>query len=145
MGKTDGKKGGRDNRLLLTDRESSEHKEPINLPMETLFGKPPKLSRVVESRKLSLPSFDSSLATYLPKMESGFLEVAIQRVLTLPSVGSKSFLITIGDRYVYLSEQSLPSSYPDESPEICSKSIILTHLVLGLHFHLEEEWLTPNT
>lgn len=100
VGKTDGKKGGRDNRLLLTDRESSEHKEPINLPMETLFGKPPKLSRVVESRKLSLPSFDSSLATYLPKMESGFLEVAIQRVLTLPSVGSKSFLITIGDRSV---------------------------------------------
>lgn len=100
VGKTDGERGGRENRLLLTDRESNEFKQPINLPMETLFGKPPKLSRIVESRKPSLPSFDSSLVTYLPKMKSGFLEEAIQRVLKLPSVGSKSFLITIGDRSV---------------------------------------------
>lgn len=100
VGKTDGERGGKQNRLLLTDRESNDFKKPIDLPMETLFGKPPKLSRVVESRQPSLPSFDSSLATYLPKMKSGFLEEAIQRVLRLPSVGSKSFLITIGDRSV---------------------------------------------
>lgn len=100
VGKTDGDRGGQENRLLLTDRESNEYKQPINLPMETLFGKSPKLSRTVESRKPSLPLFDSSLATYLPKMKSGFLEEAIQRVLKLPSVGSKSFLITIGDRSV---------------------------------------------
>ena len=98
VGKTDGERGGKENRLLLTDRDSTKYKEPINLPMETLFGKPPKLSRSVESRNLSLPSFDSSLGTYLPKMKSGFLEEAIQRVLKLPSVGSKAFLITIGDR-----------------------------------------------
>ena len=101
VGKTTGERGGRENRLLLTDRESNEYKEPIDLPMETLFGKPPKLSRTVESRKTLLPSFDSSLLTYLPKMESGFLEEAIQRVLKLPSVGSKSFLITIGDRSTF--------------------------------------------
>lgn len=76
--------------------------------MDTLFGKPPKLSRTVASQKPSLPSFDSSLATYLPKMKSGFLEEAIQRVLKLPSVGSKSFLITIGDRrYVFRGQKVL--------------------------------------
>ena len=95
---TDGERGGGHNRLLLTDRESNEYKEPINLPMETLFGRLPRLSRNVESRKPSLPFFDSSLATYLPKSKSGFLQEAVQRVLKLPSVGSKSFLITIGDR-----------------------------------------------
>ena len=98
VGKTDGERGGKENRLLLTDRESNEYRVPINLPMETLFGKPPKLSRNVNSRMPSLPPFDSSLATYLPKMKSGFLEEAIQRVLQLPSVASKAFLITIGDR-----------------------------------------------
>ena len=108
VGKTEGERGGKENRLLLTDRESNEYRVPINLPMETLFGKPPKLSRKVDSRIPSLPSFDSSLATYLPKMKSGFLEEAIQRVLKLPSVGSKAFLITIGDRrYVYSKFYSL--------------------------------------
>ncbi len=100
VGTTNGAKGSSDNKLILTDRESKEHKQPINLPLETLFGKPPKLSRVVDSRKISLPAFDSSLATYLPKASSGVLEEAVQRVLNLPAVGSKSFLITIGDRSV---------------------------------------------
>ena len=108
VGKTDGERGGKENRLLLTDRESNEYRVPINLPMETLFGKPPKLSRIVNSRIPSLPSFDSSLASYLPKMTGGFLEEAIQRVLKLPSVGSKAFLITIGDRrYLYSNFHSL--------------------------------------
>lgn len=100
VGTTDGQKGSDTNRLLLTDRESKDNKQPINLPMDTLFGKPPKLSRVVQSRKLLLPPFDSSLATYLPKATSGILQQAIERVLKLPAVGSKSFLITIGDRSV---------------------------------------------
>ncbi len=100
VGKTDGERGSSQNRFLLTDREARELKQPIDLPMETLFGKPPKLSRVVESRTLWLPAFDSSLATYLPKMKNGFLDEAIQRVLKLPAVASKSFLINIGDRSV---------------------------------------------
>ncbi|KAL6721529.1 phosphoribosylformylglycinamidine synthase [Lecanora helva] len=101
VGKADGQRAGTENRLLLTDRESEEYPHPINLPMETLFGKPPKLSRNVESRRLTLPAFDSSLASYLPKVkDGGVLEEAVQRVLNLPAVGSKSFLITIGDRSV---------------------------------------------
>ncbi|CBY01688.1 hypothetical protein IAQ61_010075 [Plenodomus lingam] len=88
-------------RLVLKDRDSKETPTPIDLPMSTLFGKPPKMSRIVESRKLRLPAFDSSLSMYIPDTpKDGLIAEAVDRVLTLPSVGSKSFLITIGDRSV---------------------------------------------
>jgi len=89
--------------LVLMDRESAQYPKPIDLPMSVLFGKPPKLSRVVESRKLQLPAFDSSLALYMPKAPidtPSIVHEAVHRVLALPAVGSKSFLITIGDRTV---------------------------------------------
>ncbi|KAK6347157.1 hypothetical protein TWF696_007235 [Orbilia brochopaga] len=87
-------------RLVLTDRESKEHPTPIDLPMSTLFGKPPKMHKDVQTRKLQIPAFDASLKTYLPSPPASVLAEAIERVLTLPSVGSKQFLITIGDRSV---------------------------------------------
>jgi len=90
----------RGNRVVLIDRESKDHPLPIDLPTSILFGKPPRLSRVVESRKLLLPAFDSSLTSYLPKLKGGFLDEAVSRVLQVPSVASKTFLITIGDRTV---------------------------------------------
>jgi phosphoribosylformylglycinamidine synthase len=88
-------------RLILLDRESNDIRKPVDLPMSTLFGKPPKMTKVAESRKLTLPLFDASLSTYLPTVPSdGLLDEAVNRVLALPCVGSKSFLITIGDRTV---------------------------------------------
>ena len=88
-------------RLILMDRDSSDEPTPIDLPMPILFGKPPKMHRTVESRILRLPTFDSSLASYLPEVSSEqVLGNAVDRVLSLPAVGSKSFLITIGDRTV---------------------------------------------
>lgn len=89
-------------RLVLMDRDSSECPKPIDLPMSVLFPKDPvRMSRIVDSQPLHLPAFDPSLSTYLPSQSmDGLLEEAINRVLTLPSVGSKSFLITIGDRTV---------------------------------------------
>ena len=95
VGKAEGPVNG-ETRLVLTDRESPEYPKPIDLPMSVLFGKAPKLTRVVESRKLHLPDFDSSLSSYLPEFSGSFLDEAISRVLSLPAVGSKSFLITIG-------------------------------------------------
>lgn len=105
--------GGReeDRKLVLTDRDSKENPKVIDLPMSTLFGKPPKMQRVVESRKLPLASFDATLEGYRhtgspfddPLPEGQFhelVEQAVNRVLQLPSVGSKNFLITIGDRTV---------------------------------------------
>lgn len=88
-------------RLVLKDRDSAEHPNPIDLPMSVLFGKPPKLSRIVESRQLHLERFDSSLSSYIPEApKAEMLQAAVDRVLTLPAVGSKAFLITIGDRTV---------------------------------------------
>ena len=101
VGTTAGAKGSSGNRLQLTDRESTEHVKPIDLPMDTLFGKPPKLSRTVERFRPSFPGFDSSLTMYLPSLSNeALIEEAITRVLKLPAVGSKSFLVTIGDRSV---------------------------------------------
>lgn len=88
-------------RLLLSDSESADQSPPIDMALSTLFGKPPKLSRNVALRKTQLPTFDRSLATYLPTLDkSSLLQEAISRVLQLPAVASKMFLITIGDRTV---------------------------------------------
>ncbi|KAF2427583.1 phosphoribosylformylglycinamidine synthase [Tothia fuscella] len=95
--------GGRneEKRLILIDRDSPEFPKPIDLPMSVLFGKPPRMTRIVDSRKLRLQRFDSSLERYLPNTpKEEILAEVVNRVLSLPSVGSKSFLITIGDRSV---------------------------------------------
>ncbi|KAF2467988.1 phosphoribosylformylglycinamidine synthase [Lindgomyces ingoldianus] len=94
-------KAKQEQRLVLTDRDSKDHPTPIDLPMPILFGKPPKMSRIVDSRKLRLPAFDSSLSIYIPDTsKDGLIRESTDRVLALPAVGSKSFLITIGDRTV---------------------------------------------
>ena len=91
----------KEKQLVLMDRDSESEPKPIDLPMPILFGKPPKMHRTVDSRILQLPTFDSSLSSYLPKVSSeAVLGHAVDRVLALPGVGSKSFLITIGDRTV---------------------------------------------
>ncbi|SOB75981.1 phosphoribosylformylglycinamidine synthase [Marinobacter sp. LV10R510-11A] len=65
--------------------------KPIDLPMDVLFGKPPRMHRSVKRTSFTKPVFDSTQID---------LNDAIRRVLRLPSVGSKSFLITIGDRTI---------------------------------------------
>ena len=64
---------------------------PVDLPMSVLFGKPPKMHRTAERLELALSTFDDSAIE---------LDEAVDRVLKHPSVASKSFLITIGDRSV---------------------------------------------
>lgn len=87
-------------RLVLTDRESQTHPRPIDLSLSTLFGKPPKLHRTVETRRHELPNFDNSLRAYCPQAMDNILQEAASRVLQLPAVASKMFLITICDRTV---------------------------------------------
>lgn len=88
-------------RLVLNDRDSKENPTVIDLPMSTLFGKVPKMKRSVESRKLNLPQFDNSLKSYIPSTpETDVIAEVVDRVMHLPAVGSKGFLITIGDRTV---------------------------------------------
>ncbi|KAH7923141.1 phosphoribosylformylglycinamidin [Leucogyrophana mollusca] len=86
--------------LIVTDRLLSQ--DVIRLKMSTLFGKPPRMSRKDTSRKIRFNPLDTSLSTYLPNTLSlpERLSAAVNRVLRLPSVGSKSFLITIGDRTI---------------------------------------------
>ncbi|CEH12898.1 phosphoribosylformylglycinamidine synthase [Ceraceosorus bombacis] len=87
-------------RLVVTD--SLLNSTPIDLPMATLFGKPPKIAR--QSKHSSPPRypFDTTLKTYLGSATdiSAAVTEAFDRVLRLPTVGSKSFLITIGDRSI---------------------------------------------
>lgn len=100
VGKTEGE-DSQTSRLILKDRESKDFPKPIDLPMSMLFGRPPRISKMVESRILHLPPFDSSLVLYLPDaLNLDAVDEAIKRVLALPAVGSKSFLITIGDRTI---------------------------------------------
>lgn len=64
---------------------------PIDLPLSVLLGKPPRMTRRFERQ-----SFEgASLA-----LDGVELSEAIERVLRLPTVADKSFLITIGDRSV---------------------------------------------
>ena len=64
---------------------------PVDMPMNVLLGKPPKMHRDVTHVKRDFPAID------LTGMD---LKVAGERVLSLPTVGDKSFLVTIGDRSV---------------------------------------------
>jgi phosphoribosylformylglycinamidine synthase len=87
--------------LVVTDRLFGT--DVIRIKMSTLFGKPPRMARSDASRmRECYTALDTSLATYLPaepRLPVRLVEAAA-RVLRLPSVGSKAFLITIGDRSV---------------------------------------------
>ncbi|WP_341501766.1 phosphoribosylformylglycinamidine synthase [Gallaecimonas sp. GXIMD4217] len=63
---------------------------PIDLPLDVLLGKPPKMHRDVQSRSAegNELSFDIDV------------QEAAERLLRLPTVAEKTFLITIGDRSV---------------------------------------------
>ncbi|EIW72263.1 phosphoribosylformylglycinamidine synthase [Tremella mesenterica] len=91
-----------EDRLVVTDRFLGEN--PIDIPMSVLFGKPPRMHRHAITSTPPREPFDPSLFTYLPTYKgaptTSLLAETINRVLRLPSVGSKSFLITIGDRSI---------------------------------------------
>ncbi|MBI5451780.1 MAG: phosphoribosylformylglycinamidine synthase [Gammaproteobacteria bacterium] len=64
---------------------------PVDVPMALLLGKPPKMLRNVHHQTFHKPEFDTSGLD---------LHEAALRVLRLPTVADKTFLITIGDRSV---------------------------------------------
>ncbi len=72
---------------------SDEHFEntPIDLPLEVLLGKPPRMHRT--ATRIAVPHTPLDLASI-------DLDEAARRVLRLPTVGDKTFLVTIGDRTV---------------------------------------------
>ena len=78
-----------DGRLTVTDRAFDNR--VVDLPLDMLLGKPPKMHREVRR----------DVAAAVP-LDLGGIEVddAIGRVLRFPAVADKSFLIHIGDRTV---------------------------------------------
>ncbi len=79
--------------LVLEDTAvaSGDQRFPVDMPMNVLLGKPPKMHRDVATVQRELPPMD---LTGVP------LEKAVIDVLAHPTVASKRFLITIGDRAV---------------------------------------------
>jgi len=75
----------------LNLNDSQFENKPIDMPLDVLLGKPPKMHRDVSSKKVSSPALDDAGIT---------LSDAATRILSLPTVAEKTFLITIGDRSV---------------------------------------------
>ena len=78
-----------DDQLTVHDKEFGDY--PVDMPLSVLLGKPPKMTRNVARETPRLTACDTG------QIE---LREAIERVLRLPSVANKTFLISIGDRTV---------------------------------------------
>ena len=65
--------------------------DPVDMPLDLLLGKPPRMTRDVQSITPAQRPFD------LAPIDA---REALYRVLRLPTVADKTFLITIGDRTV---------------------------------------------
>jgi len=78
-----------DGRLVVHDQHFGN--DAVAMPLEVLLGRAPRLQRTATHGKSALPALD---------LQGIDLKEAAVRVLRLPSVASKNFLITIGDRSV---------------------------------------------
>ncbi|MBQ4839122.1 phosphoribosylformylglycinamidine synthase [Pseudoalteromonas luteoviolacea] len=75
----------------LTVADSHFDNNPVDLPLEVLLGKAPKMHRDVESKQVEGEALN---------IDSIKVEEAAKRLLRLPTIAEKTFLITIGDRTV---------------------------------------------
>ena len=64
---------------------------PVDIPLDVLLGKPPRMTRDVTSAVPPLQAFDVATID---------IGEAVRRVLRFPAVADKTFLISIGDRSV---------------------------------------------
>jgi len=81
-----------DGRLLVDDRDAPPPAPPpVDLPLDFLLGKLPRMARRYVARPAVAPS-----STVIHDDIAGMLD----RVLRLPAVADKTFLVTIGDRSV---------------------------------------------
>ncbi|TMN74516.1 phosphoribosylformylglycinamidine synthase [Pseudoalteromonas sp. S1727] len=75
----------------LTVADSHFDNNPVDLPLDVLLGKAPKMHREAHSLKATSEALDTA------KID---IADAAQRLLRLPTIAEKTFLITIGDRSV---------------------------------------------
>jgi phosphoribosylformylglycinamidine synthase len=81
-----------DGRLVLDDaRAPAPAQPPIDIPLELVLGKPPRMVRRAEPIAPRTAALDLGGAS---------VAEALDRVLGLPTVADKTFLVTIGDRTV---------------------------------------------
>jgi phosphoribosylformylglycinamidine synthase len=78
-------------RSHLKLKDSHFGNTPIDLEMSVLFGSTPKTLKKAKSSVINEPEFNDTGIN---------LADAIERILKLPTVASKNFLVTIGDRTV---------------------------------------------
>jgi len=78
-----------EHQLVVEDSRFGE--AAVDMDLTVLLGKPPKMTRSVHHRPRALPRLE------LDRVD---LREAVERVLRLPSVADKTFLISIGDRTV---------------------------------------------
>ena len=78
-----------DDQLVVADRHFGNN--AVDMPLNVLLGKPPKMSRKFDRIDIERDAFTT---------KGRDISDVIERVLRLPSVASKSFLITIGDRSI---------------------------------------------
>lgn len=78
-----------DRRLVLEDSHFGDH--PIDLDLDVILGKPPRLCKDVAHAEKQEQPLDLAGVS---------VDVALERVLQLPAVADKTFLITITDRSV---------------------------------------------
>ncbi|EAR07788.1 phosphoribosylformylglycinamidine synthase [Reinekea sp. MED297] len=75
----------------LTVNDEHFKNKAVDMPLSVLLGKPPKMSRSFDRVSFERDTFTTKGID---------ISDAVDRVLHLPSVASKSFLITIGDRSI---------------------------------------------
>ena len=83
-----------DRRLVIHDRQFGN--TPVDMPMDVLLGKPPKMMRT--ARRKTYGGDPGGTGAAVPRV--GDLAAALESVLRFPAVADKSFLIHIGDRSV---------------------------------------------
>ncbi len=78
--------------LKLTDNLlNNEAGHPIDIEMDVLFGSPPKMHRDIET---------AATQSQILSLNSITIDEAVNRLLNLPTIADKTFLVTIGDRSV---------------------------------------------
>ncbi len=78
-----------DGRLVVADERTGER--VVDMPIADLFGRPPRMQRSAARRRRPGDGFDA---------EPLDARAALERLLRLPAIADKGFLVTIGDRSV---------------------------------------------
>ena len=78
-----------DKQLCVTDAQFNN--KPVDIPLDVLLGKPPKLAITASHSPMASSDFST---------DGLLIDDVVERVLQLPSVAAKNFLITIGDRSI---------------------------------------------